>query len=790
MNIIYMLTTSFSIENLGGTMITVLKTIALWFDWIIYELLTYVYVLFNVMCKLNFSSLIGTLSTIATRIQILLGVAMLFIVAFNLLQFLVDPSKAESGGSKLVLKIVVVIGLLVSGNFIFDLLDNLQNAILESSAIEKIVTGVETSEVSDVDNNDYRRYLSGGRWVSYNLFFSFYENPDPDYRGDEKGHPNLKSEIMNGELTFYNIVEHAEDPISYKFPIISGACGILTILMYVTFSIDIGVRAFTIMILRVIMPVAVMAYIIPEKGEGILKKYIGTYMSTYIQLFVKIFISYLIVYLMMYCMKMLLNIVYSSVESGLDNVGGMNLSSFPIFFRVILLVLIFIALYKFFKSLPSLAEKILGVKVDSGKALLGRTMGIIGGAIGLATGGIGGLIGGIRGKAGFAGTAKAMLHGAKTKGLDRIADGAFGKENVDKVREKVKSSKESAKSFKQYAVDHQSNRLKNKRATEAAIKAEEEKERMKEEYEKRKKAQQTATSSQGTSGTPQDAEKKTGTPESGVNASNTAEKNKGNQKATPLREAAPKTSQHTGKKAGTPESGVDASNTVEKNKENQQTIPSREGGPKAPQDTGKSDPEAKAMGAPANVKASEAAFREAINKDREFRESLNRKDNSTSDSEAKLTQTSSNINTSENKFQEAVSNNEVDESQPTFAEKRFRELIEQGYDIEAASNISYQETKIAQQKQIEKEQVIWQSNNQGASNSEPRVRGYGEPQASDNTDSRMSAKEVDQNAKSMEKSTPSKREKILNSSDKEEILEVDKKENEEEYVDNNEDVAD
>ncbi len=234
---------------------------------------------------------------------------------------------------------------------------------------------------------------------------------------------------------------------------------------------------------------------------------------------------------------------------------------------------------------------------------------------------------------------------------------------------------------------------------------------------------------------------------------------------------------------------MDASNTVEKNKENQQTATSSQGTSGTPQDAGKSDPEAKAMGAPANVKASEAAFREAINKDREFRESLNRKDNSTSDSEAKLTQTSSNINTSENKFQEAVSNNEVDESQPTFAEKRFRELIEQGYDIEAASDISYQETKIAQQKQIEKEQEE-QSNNQGASNSEPRVRGYGEPQASDNTDSRMSAKEVDQNAKSMEKSTPSKREKILNSSDKEEILEVDKKENEEEYVDNNEDVAD
>ena len=104
-------------EKIGEWFILLLKTIALWLDWIVYETLTYVYMLFAVMCRLNFSTLQALLSTIVVRIQILFGVVMLFIVAFNLLTYLVDPSKVEQKGSNLAMKIIVSVGMLVVGNF-------------------------------------------------------------------------------------------------------------------------------------------------------------------------------------------------------------------------------------------------------------------------------------------------------------------------------------------------------------------------------------------------------------------------------------------------------------------------------------------------------------------------------------------------------------------------------------------------------------------------------------------------------------------------------------------------
>ena len=476
-------------------LLTVLKTIALWFDWIVYELLTYAYALFAAMCRLNFSNLQELLSTVAVRIQVLFGVVMLFIVAFNLLTFIIDPSDKKQTESKLIVKIIVSVGLLVVGNFAFGLLDKLQNAILDENTIEKLVTGT-----TNVDNynqpsdeataeGQYKTFISAGRWISYNLFFSFYTNPDPD-DASASGEPDLKKNIMDGEWKFHKIVDHAKDDIRYQYPIVSTFCGFLAIVMYVTFAIDIGVRAFNIMILRVLMPVAAMGYIIPKKGEQILKNYLSTYMITYAQLFAKIFVSYLIVYLMMALMSLLITDVGSGIISGemITSFNNQNfISSFPIFFRAILLILIFISLYFFYKKLPELIGKILGVKIESGKGLLSKTMGILGGVasltIGAAAGFMGGMAtgiaGGIRGKAGFAGTAKAALHnagqGLKNKagtGLTKIGNNTIGEKATGKISNFAKqhNSETRAKNratTEKYANEHANGRVKEQKAAEA-----------------------------------------------------------------------------------------------------------------------------------------------------------------------------------------------------------------------------------------------------------------------------------------------------------------------------------
>ena len=260
--------------------------------------------------------------------------------------------------------------------------------------------------------------------------------------------------------------------------------------MYVTFAIDIGVRAFNIMILRVIMPVAAMGYLIPKKGEEILKKYISTYMETYAQLFVKIFISYLIVYLMMTLMSLLLTQVANNIVSG-EMINAFNnqnfLSDFDPFFRVTLVILVFISLYLFYKNLPKLISKILGVEMKSGKGLIAKTMGIIGGVASLTIGGAAGFIGGlasgtaggIRGKAGFVGTAKAAMHNAGQgfknnvgSGLTKLGNNTIGEGATSKVKDFATKHGSQARAAKRkanetYANEHASSSVKERKAADA-----------------------------------------------------------------------------------------------------------------------------------------------------------------------------------------------------------------------------------------------------------------------------------------------------------------------------------
>ena len=96
---------------------------------IIYPLAAYAYTLFPLMAHANFSALTDDLQSIVNRIEMFIGIFMLFVVAFSVLKYMIDPDKEQANASKLVYKIVVSIVLLVSSSLIFGLLDDLQDAL-------------------------------------------------------------------------------------------------------------------------------------------------------------------------------------------------------------------------------------------------------------------------------------------------------------------------------------------------------------------------------------------------------------------------------------------------------------------------------------------------------------------------------------------------------------------------------------------------------------------------------------------------------------------------------------
>lgn len=434
-----------------GTVLTALCKISGFFDWIIYEVMTYAYVLFASLCKLDPSNLGETFNGITDRIKVLFGILMLFIIAFNLLQFLADPGKIEGESSKLIQKIAISILLLVSSGFIFQTMATLQQKIIEARLIEQLVMGeAEGASAGYDETGTYNEYMGTGRWFSYNMIFSFIHIDE-----------NAKKEIMSGTQSLKYMLSYIKSD-NYEFPIVSGICGIFVVVMFVTFAIEIGVRAFNLLILQVISPIPIMANIAPG-GDKILDKYIKAYMATYLELFIKLFTIYLTLYLMVNTMGSILETARTGITGAFANdfqkgsmFGSVIPSGAPDFLRVVIVALVFIALFKFSQAVPKMLGDIFGLKFDNMGGMFKTTGAIVAGGLGLGLGTMGGLAAGIKGRAGVLGTMGAigkgafggLSNGARAKNVkDFFATQKTNKDGVNKYASDIGAAGGVGRSF-------------------------------------------------------------------------------------------------------------------------------------------------------------------------------------------------------------------------------------------------------------------------------------------------------------------------------------------------------
>ena len=371
-------------------------SISLLINSIIYPLAAYAYTLFPIMCELDFSALAPVLQNIISRIEVFIGIFMLFVVAFNLLQYMVDPDKKEGATSKLITKIVVALILLVSSSFIFGILDELQTALVSRSK-DNIAQTLLFGKSIDNSEDD----LTVGRRIVYAVFFNMYENQD---YGNQYGYDKEYNDLVAGG-SFLSLIGHLwQTPETYNkvyfhYPFLAEVFGIFLIILFGTFAIDIGVRNITLLFLRIMFPIAAIGYVTP-KGEGILSKYISTYISTYVQIFFKTFMIYLLLYIFLWFMEAL-----TSIDGALF--GNMSLDDTT---KTILLLLIAVALFTFFtKGLPTILKNIFGIEMSSSLgSIFGKALGFAAAGASLA---VGGIAGGIMGKAAGTG-AKGVLKGA------------------------------------------------------------------------------------------------------------------------------------------------------------------------------------------------------------------------------------------------------------------------------------------------------------------------------------------------------------------------------------------
>ncbi len=321
-------------------------------------------------------------SNFAKRIYAILGVIMLFYLAYTLLMAIVDPDKV-SQGDKALTKIAknIVISLVILGLLptLFDYAYRIQAIIFKENVIGAIVFGMggNTNEASIEEYGNYMAFTALNPFLNpanYNVTlddgYSYYDAKyDMIKNGDfTKALPAMSEWTIEDQdlISTTKAQEETEklaigDAVSpgYK-PGISTLCGVALLYIILSFCLDLGIRVVKFAFCQLIAPIPVIFRIMPAK-KSVFDKWLKLTLSVYFEVFIRVGLMFLVIYFFSAIADAdMFKYVYMD-SAGTYHVNGVQ--------ATIVLVIILMGLLVFAKQAPKLIGDIFGI--NSGNMSLG-----------------------------------------------------------------------------------------------------------------------------------------------------------------------------------------------------------------------------------------------------------------------------------------------------------------------------------------------------------------------------------------------------------------------------------
>lgn len=381
-------------------------------DSIVYSIAAYAIQAFFAIAELDFvANGFEQISYILGRIMILCGVFALFKLSFTLINYIIDPGKANKSaetGTKLVKNILIAIVLLVSLNLIFTSLYKFQNSIIKNNVIPKIIYGADNydSNGQEMDIKENAKKFANTIFVSLMLGGNSNENLSIPAK-------NAVDRVLDG-ASINLLSPYATDSGFNYLPFISFIVGVLVCYYFLVFAIELGIRMVKLLVLQILAPIPIIMSIDPTQKDK-LKKFGKLYSGIYLSVFIRIFTVYL---------------AFAAI-SLIGNILG-NISEISSGTSWLVHILLIIAIFKATKELPKLIEDALGMKLglgDAGKGFGAVLMGTVAGTAGLVGGAIaGGISGGAGGALGgaFTGLTTGVTKGAAAKNAVGVIGASTG----------------------------------------------------------------------------------------------------------------------------------------------------------------------------------------------------------------------------------------------------------------------------------------------------------------------------------------------------------------------------
>lgn len=436
MNINFFASTFGLIGWVGDKILEKIFSFLVFVDSVIYNFIRYVYEIFITLTKVNLFG-VEDYKELVNRIYVILGLIMLFILAYSLLKAVINPdnfAKGELSFPKLIQNVVVSLVIIAFLPTVFELAFNVQNSLLNKGTVSSLILGTNTSS-NDSDKKTYS-LNNAGNLFAYETFKGFYgpdsakcqdlgETDEDKCRdaieannttlGEVDRLVNPDSDEQRGEsfaqyMKFSELAADGDAGFHYYFPL-STIAGIYVLYLMINFCFDIALRSVKLAFYQIIAPIPVICRVIPG---GKLKDVFSKWLQQVIGLFIEVFVR---IGAMSFGVLML-NLLK-------DNLSKIDTNTLTFTQTGLLYAFIVMAMVMFIKKIPEVLSKIfpfdtsgmkLGIreKLAAGGGLMAGAA--LGTGVGLMAKKIAATGQNVRNAKGIGGKAKALGAGVVTGG--------------------------------------------------------------------------------------------------------------------------------------------------------------------------------------------------------------------------------------------------------------------------------------------------------------------------------------------------------------------------------------
>ena len=365
------------------TILSAVISLLLRLDGVVYNFICYVFDIFYYLCGLQLFTN-DEYGDIVNRIYIVLGLIMMFVLAYSLLKAVINPdefAKGENSFPKLVKNIIVSLVIIVILPTAFQICFNIQNSLLNYDVIPQLILGTDDSEnYETVDGVPTVGGVPGGRIIAYYTFKSFLV-PDTEKsicngadeeacRDNIKGNGDLavtngealsltNNLVLNEKGSFSKYAEYSEairdGDLTYYFPI-STVAGVFIVWVLLNFCFDMALRVVKLAFYQMIAPIPVICRVIPG---GKLKDVFSKWLKQVISLFVEVFVRIAALTFGLF----LIGIIVQKFNEGLPGINSLNL----IGQKNIVLALLIMSVIIFVKQIPKIIGDMFGLDTSGMK---------------------------------------------------------------------------------------------------------------------------------------------------------------------------------------------------------------------------------------------------------------------------------------------------------------------------------------------------------------------------------------------------------------------------------------